>query len=76
MVPQRTLVALGQQLLILVRECSSYAKRFDFIGAINGSQPLACGTITPEHRVSLRVKGFRKEMVNQSIGYEKFIFNL
>ncbi len=67
MVPQRTLVAPGQQPLILVREPSSYAKRFDFIGAINGSQPIACGTITPEHRASLGVKGFRQKMVNQWI---------
>lgn len=67
MVPQRTLVAPGPQPLILVREPSAYAKRFDFIGAVNGSQPLACGTITPEHRVNLGVKGFRKEVVNQWI---------
>ena len=67
MVPQRTLVAPGQQPVILVRQPSAYAKRFDFIGAINGSQPIACGTLTPEHRVTLRVKGFRKKVVNQWI---------
>lgn len=67
MVPQRTLKGLGQQPLMLVRESSAYAKRFDFSGTINGSQPVACGTITPEHRVYLGVKGFRKS--GQSIRY-------
>jgi len=67
MVPRRTLVAPGQQPLILVQEPSAYAKRFDFIGAVNGSQPIACGTFTPEDRVSLRVKGFRQKVINQSI---------
>jgi len=53
--------------LILVREPSAYPKRFDFIGVINGSQSIACGTLTPEDRVNLGVKGFRQKVINQWI---------
>src|SRR5579871_6062126 len=67
MIPRQTLVAPGQQPLILVQKPSAYAKRFDFIGAVNDSQPIACGTFTPENRVSLRVKGFRQKVINQWI---------
>ncbi|CAF5161122.1 unnamed protein product, partial [Rotaria sp. Silwood1] len=67
MIPRRTLVAPGQQPLLLVQELSAYAKRFDFIAAINGSQPIACRTFTPEQRVSLRVKCFRQKVINQWI---------
>jgi hypothetical protein len=67
MVPRRTLVAPGQKPLILVKEPSAYAKRFDFIGAINGSQPIACMTLTPADRTARRIKGIRQQVINQWI---------
>ncbi|CAF0851294.1 unnamed protein product [Rotaria sordida] len=46
----KTLVTPGEQPLILVAQPSAYAKRYDFVGAINGSQSIAYMTLTPEDR--------------------------
>lgn len=67
MVPNKTLVAPGAQPLIRVTKPSSYAKRYDFIGAVNGSQPIACMTLTPEDRKSRQIKGIRQMVINQWI---------
>jgi hypothetical protein len=67
MVPRKTLVAPGEQPLILVTKPSSYAKRYDFIGAVNGAQPIACMTLTPEDRKSRQVKGVTQMVINQWI---------
>jgi hypothetical protein len=64
MIPQQTLVVPGQQPFILVKEPSAYAKRYDFIGAVNGSQAIACMTLTPEDRSSRHIKGIRQEVIN------------
>ncbi|CAF2860573.1 unnamed protein product [Rotaria sp. Silwood2] len=67
MIPRKTLVASGQQPLILVTQPSVYAKRYDFIGAINGSQSNACRTLTSEDRNYRRIKGVRQAVINQWI---------
>ncbi|CAF4035503.1 unnamed protein product, partial [Rotaria sordida] len=60
MIPRKTLVAPGQQSLILVTQPSAYAKRYDFIGAIYGSQSIACMILTPEDRNYRKIKGVRQ----------------
>ncbi|CAF3402309.1 unnamed protein product [Rotaria sp. Silwood2] len=67
MPPRQTLVAPGQQPFILVTQPSAYSKRYDFIGAINGSQPIACMTLCPEDRERRRFKGVRQVVINQWI---------
>ncbi|CAF4109913.1 unnamed protein product [Rotaria sp. Silwood2] len=67
MSPRRTLVAPGYQLLIIVDKPSAYAERYDFIGAINGSQAIACMTLTSADRKSRNIEGVRKEIVNEWI---------
>ena len=67
MISQRTLVAPGQQPFILVKEPSAYGKRYDFIGAVNGSQAIACKALTPEDRSSRHIKSIRQEVINQWI---------
>ena len=67
MIPRRTLVAPGYQPYILVDKPSAYADRYDFIGAINGSQPIACTTLTPTERQRRNIKGVTKFIVNEWI---------
>ena len=67
MLPRRTLVAPDYQPYILVNKPSAYAERYDFIRAINGSEPIACKTWSPEDRAIRGVKGVRKEAVNEWI---------
>ncbi|CAF4601368.1 unnamed protein product [Rotaria sp. Silwood2] len=38
------------QPLIIVNKSSAYAELYNFIGAINGSQAIACMTLTPADR--------------------------
>ena len=66
-IPHKTLVAPGQQPLFLVTQPSKYAKRYDFIGAVNGSQPIACMTLSPEDRNYRKIKGVRQAVINQWI---------
>ncbi|CAF4076638.1 unnamed protein product, partial [Rotaria sp. Silwood1] len=47
MPPHRTLVAPRHQPLIIVDKPTAYAERYDFVGAINGSQAIACTILTP-----------------------------
>ncbi len=67
MLPHRTLVAPGHQALIIVDKPLAYAERYDFIGAINGSQAIACMTLTPIDRKNRNIKGVKKEVVNDWI---------
>lgn len=53
--------------MIIVEKTSAYAERHDFIGAINGSQAIACMTLTPTDRKSRNIAGVRKEVVNEWI---------
>ncbi|CAF1539553.1 unnamed protein product [Rotaria sordida] len=46
---------------------TAYAKRYDFVGAINGSQSIACMTLTPEDRNKWRIKGVRQRVINKWI---------
>ena len=59
MIPRRTLVPLGYQPYILVDKPSANAERYDFIGAVNESQPIACTTLTPTERQRSDIKGVR-----------------
>jgi hypothetical protein len=47
MSPRQTHVAPDQQPLIKVDTPSAYAQRYDFIDSINGSESIACMTLTP-----------------------------
>ncbi len=67
MPPRRTLVAPGYQPLIIVEKPSAYAQRYDFIGAINGAQAIACMTLTPDDRKNRNIESVRKEIVNEWI---------
>ena len=67
MPPLRTLVTPGREPLIIVEKPSAYAERYDFIGAINGSQAIASMTLTPDDRKEKDVAGVRKEIVNEWI---------
>ncbi|CAF1430115.1 unnamed protein product [Didymodactylos carnosus] len=67
MYPRRTLVTPGQQALIIVDKPSAYASCYDLIGAINGSQPVACMVLTPDDRKEKDIKGVRKYIVNEWI---------
>jgi hypothetical protein len=67
MPPRRTLVAPGHQPLIIVEKPSAYAVYYDFIGVINGSQAIACMTLTPAECKNQNIEGVRKEIVNQWI---------
>ncbi|UJR18616.1 hypothetical protein I4U23_005524 [Adineta vaga] len=66
-IPRKTLVCPGEQPLILVTQPSAYAKRYDFIGAVNGSKPIACMTLTPEDRNYRKIKGVRQEIISEWI---------
>jgi hypothetical protein len=65
MPPLRTLVAPEHQPFIIVDKPAAYAERYDFIGAINGSQLIACMTLTPVDRRAKDIQGVRKEVVNE-----------
>ena len=67
MVSRKTLVAPGQQPLILVTQPSAYVKRYDFTGAINGSRPIACMTLSPADRNCRKIKDVDQQVVNQWI---------
>lgn len=67
MPPLRTLVAPEHEPLIIVDKPSAYAERYDFIGAINGSQAIACMTLTPADRKDKDIAGVRKVVVNEWI---------
>ncbi|CAF3411901.1 unnamed protein product, partial [Rotaria sp. Silwood2] len=67
MYPRRTLVASGNQPLILVEKPSAYSQRYDFIGAINGSKSIACMVLTPDDRKAKGIEGIRKHVVNDWI---------
>ncbi|CAF0977387.1 unnamed protein product [Rotaria sordida] len=67
MPPLRTLVAPGHQSFVIVDKPSAYAERFDFIGAINGSKPIACMTLTPVDRKAKDIQGVRKEVIHEWI---------
>jgi hypothetical protein len=67
MPPLHTLVAPGHEPLIIVEKPSRYAERYDFIGAINGSQAIASMTLTPTDRKNRDIDGVRKEIVNEWI---------
>ncbi len=67
MPPRKTLVAPGQQPFVLVKQPSAYAKRYDFIGAINGSQSTACMKLFPEDRDYRKIKGINRLVMNQWI---------
>ena len=67
MYPRRALMASRNQPLILVEKPSAYSQRCDFIGAINGSQSIACMILTPNDRKAKGIKGIRKHMVNDWI---------
>ncbi|CAF1342027.1 unnamed protein product [Rotaria sordida] len=67
MPPRQTLVAPGCQPLIIVEKPSAYAQRYDFIGALNGSQSIACMTLTLADRKNRNIEGIRKEVVNEWI---------
>ncbi|CAF4098817.1 unnamed protein product [Rotaria sordida] len=65
--PRQTLVAPRRQPLIIVEKPSAYAERYDFIGAINGSQAIACMILTLNDRKSRNIAVARKEVVNEWI---------
>ncbi|CAF3898161.1 unnamed protein product [Rotaria sp. Silwood1] len=67
MLPCHTLVAPGQEPLVIVEKPSAYAERYDFIGAINGSQAISCMILTPTDRKARNIDGVRKEIVNEWI---------
>ncbi|CAF4386552.1 unnamed protein product [Rotaria sp. Silwood2] len=67
MPPLRTLVAPGHQSFVIVDKLSAYAERFDFIGAINGSKPIACMTSTPVDRKAKDIQSVRKEVIHEWI---------
>ncbi|CAF3554161.1 unnamed protein product [Rotaria sp. Silwood2] len=67
MYPRRTLVVSGNQHLILVEKPSAYSQRYDFIGAINGSQSIAYIVLTPDDRKAKGIEGIRKHVVNDWI---------
>ena len=60
----RALAVSRNQPLILVEKPSAYSQRCDFIGAINGSQSIACVILTLNNRKVKGIKGIRKHMVN------------
>ncbi|CAF1437678.1 unnamed protein product [Rotaria sordida] len=67
MPPRQTIVAPGYQPLIIVEKPSAHAQRYDFIGALNGSQSIACMILTPADRKNRNIEGIRKEVVNEWI---------
>lgn len=50
MPPRRELVASEHESLIIVKKCSVYAERYDFIGAINGFEAIACVILSTTDR--------------------------
>ena len=70
MIPRRMLVAPVYQPYILVAKPSAYAERYDFIGAVNASQPIACTILTPTERQRRNIKGVMKFVVNEWIRNE------
>ncbi|CAF5054441.1 unnamed protein product [Rotaria sp. Silwood1] len=70
MFPNRTLVAPGHESFIIVDKPSAYADRYDFIGVINGVQPIAYMTLTPVDRKSRNMNGVRMGVVNEWITKE------
>ncbi len=67
MPPRKTLVAPGQKAFVLVEQPSAYSKRYDFIGAINGTGPIACMTLSPEDRKYRKISGVSQLVVNEWI---------
>ena len=67
MPPLRTLVVPKHEPLIIVEKRLAYAERYDFIGAINGSQAIAGMTLTPSDRKGKDIAGVRREIVNEWI---------
>lgn len=67
MPPHRTLVTPGNEPLIIVEKPSAYSERYDFIGAINGSEAIACMTLSPIDRKNRRIDGITKEVLNEQI---------
>ncbi|CAF4455191.1 unnamed protein product, partial [Rotaria sp. Silwood2] len=53
---RQTLVAPGRQPLVIVDKPSAYAQRYDCIGALNGSQSIACITLTPVNRKNRNIE--------------------
>ncbi|CAF1085576.1 unnamed protein product [Didymodactylos carnosus] len=60
-------MAPQNQPLVLVEKPSAYSQRFDLIGAINGSQSIACMVLTPNDRKAKGFEGIRKHVVNDWI---------
>jgi len=50
-----------------VEKPSAYDERYDFICAINGSQAIACMTLTPADRKNLRIESIRTEVLHEWI---------
>ncbi len=46
---------------------SANAELYNFIGTINGSQMVACMTLTSTDRQNRSIEGIRKEVVNEWI---------
>ncbi|CAF1450299.1 unnamed protein product [Rotaria sordida] len=67
MIPRRTLVAPEHEPVIIVEKPSAYAERYDFIGAINGSQAIACMILSPTDRKNRHIEGITKEILNEWI---------
>ncbi len=62
-IPRTTLVAPGEKSYVIVTDSSSYAARFDMIGAVVGSQVLPPIIFSPEDRKTSNVKGINTEML-------------
>ena len=67
MLPRRTFAASGHRPLIIVDKPSAYAELYDFIGAINVSQAIACTVLIPTDRKNHGMKDVKKHVVNQWI---------
>lgn len=65
--PRRTLVASGEQPLVLVDENTQYAARFDMIAGVIGDRALMPIIFSPADREELGVDGINGEIFNDSI---------
>lgn len=53
--------------MIIVDKPLAYAEHFDLIGAINGSKPIACMSLTSANRKAKDIQGARKEVIHEWI---------
>lgn len=66
-IPRKTLVAKGENEIILVDDSSGFAPRYDIICCVNGNTCLPLRVYSPEERRKLGVDGIRKEMFNDFV---------